>query len=160
MQVPDYASEATMTDPVSSAVQLPDLALGAAEAAYRAAVDQARDGEWARRLFDRDVSLWSTDAEIGRAISERLGWLDAPADASDDIPALEGFGDGIVDAGFITAVVAGMGGSSLAPDVLHRTFGASEGYLDLRVLDSTDPAAVAAVLDDLDPLQTLMIVAS
>ena len=145
MQVPDYASEATMTDPVSPAVQSPDLALGAAEGAYRAAVDQARDSEWARRLFDRDVSLWSTDAEVGRTIAERLGWLDAPADASDDIPALEGFGDGIVDAGFTTAVVAGMGGSSLAPDVLYRTFGASEGYLDLRVLDSTDPAAVAAV---------------
>ena len=160
MQVPDYASEATMTDPVSPAVQSPDLALGAAEAAYLAAVDQARDGEWARRLFDRDVSLWSTDAEVGRTIAERLGWLDAPADASDDIPALEGFGDGIVDAGFTTAVVAGMGGSSLAPDVLYRTFGASEGYLDLRVLDSTDPTAVAAVLDDLDPLRTLVIVAS
>jgi len=160
MQVPDYASEATMTDPVSPAVQSPDLALGAAEGAYRAAVDQARDGEWPRRLFDRDVSLWSTDAEVGRTIAERLGWLDAPADASDDIPALEGFGDGIVDAGFTTAVVAGMGGSSLAPDVLYRTFGASEGYLDLRVLDSTDPTAVAAVLDDLDPLRTLVIVAS
>ena len=160
MQVPDYASEAKMTDPVSPAVQSPDLALGAAEAAYRAAVDQARDGEWARRLFDRDVSLWSTDAEVGRTISERLGWLDAPVDAADDIPALEGFGDGIVDAGFTTAVVAGMGGSSLAPDVLHRTFHASEGYLDLRVLDSTDPEAVAAVLDDLDPLRTLVIVAS
>ena len=149
-----------MTDPVSSPVQSPDLALGAAEAAYRAAVDQARDGEWARRLFDRDVSLWSTDPEVGRAIAGRLGWLDAPIDASDDIPALEGFGDGIVDAGFTTAVVAGMGGSSLAPDVLYRTFGASEGYLDLRVLDSTDPAAVAAILDDLDPLRTLVIVAS
>jgi len=160
MQVPDYASEATMTDPVSSAVQLPDLALGAAEAAYEAAVDQARDGEWARRLFDRDVSVWSTDPEVGRAIAERLGWLDAPTDAADDIPALEGFGDGIVDAGFTTAVVAGMGGSSLAPDVLHRTFGTSEGYLDLRVLDSTDPAAVAATLDDLDPLRTLVIIAS
>jgi hypothetical protein len=54
----------------------------------------------------------------------------------------------------------GMGGSSLAPDVLHRTFGTSEGYLDLRILDSTDPAAVAAVVDDLDPLETLWIVAS
>ena len=160
MQVPDYASEATMTDPVSSAVQSPDLALGAAEAAYQAAVDQARSGEWARRLFEKDTSLWSTDPEVRKAISERLGWLDAPVDASDDIPALEGFGDGIVDAGFTTAVVAGMGGSSLAPDVLYRTFGASEGYLDLRVLDSTDPAAVAAVLDDLDPLRTLMIIAS
>jgi glucose-6-phosphate isomerase len=160
MQVPDYASEATMTDPVSSAVQSPDLALGAAEAAYRAAVAQARDGEWARRLFEKDASLWSTDPEVQKTISQRLGWLDAPGDAVDDIPALEGFGDGIVDAGFTTAVVAGMGGSSLAPDVLHRTFGTSEGYLDLRVLDSTDPEAVAAVLDDLDPLQTLMIIAT
>ena len=54
----------------------------------------------------------------------------------------------------------GMGGSSLAPDVLHRTFGSTEGYLDLRILDSTDPAAVAAVVDELDPLETLWIVAS
>ena len=54
----------------------------------------------------------------------------------------------------------GMGGSSLAPDVFHRTFGTTEGYLDLRILDSTDPAAVGAVVDDLDPLETLWIVAS
>ena len=54
----------------------------------------------------------------------------------------------------------GMGGSSLAPDVLHRTFGSAEGYLALRILDSTDPAAVGAIVDDLDPLETLWIVAS
>ena len=53
-----------------------------------------------------------------------------------------------------------MGGSSLAPDVLQRTFGSLEGYLDLRILDSTDPAYVSATLDDLDPLRTLVIVAS
>jgi glucose-6-phosphate isomerase len=53
-----------------------------------------------------------------------------------------------------------MGGSSLAPDVFHRTFGSGEGWLDLRILDSTDPAAVAATVDDLDPLTTLWIVAS
>ena len=53
-----------------------------------------------------------------------------------------------------------MGGSSLAPDVLHRTFGSLEGYLSLRILDSTDPAYVSATLDDLDPLRTLVIVAS
>jgi glucose-6-phosphate isomerase len=71
-----------------------------------------------------------------------------------------GFGDGAVAAGFDFAVVMGMGGSSLAPDVLHRTFGTTEGFLQLRILDSTDPAAVAAVMDDLDPLETLWIVAS
>jgi transaldolase/glucose-6-phosphate isomerase len=53
-----------------------------------------------------------------------------------------------------------MGGSSLAPEVLHRTFGTADGYLDLRILDSTDPEAVAATVDDLDPLATLWIVAS
>jgi glucose-6-phosphate isomerase len=160
MQAPDYASEATMTDPVSSAVQPPFLELGDAAAAYRATVEQARDGEWATRLFDRDVTLWSDDADVGAAIAERLGWLEAPIDFLDNIPALEAFGDAIVDAGVTTAVVAGMGGSSLAPDVLYRTFGTTEGYLELRILDSTDPAAVAAVLDDLDPLRTLVIVAS
>ena len=126
-----------MTDPVSSAVQVPNLALGAAAAAYRSTADQARDEEWAVRLFDRDVSLWTSDAAVGRSIAERLGWLDAPVDFADNVAALEGFGDAIDDAGFTTAIVAGMGGSSLAPDVLHRTFGTSEGYLDLRILDST-----------------------
>jgi glucose-6-phosphate isomerase len=149
-----------MTDPVSSAVQVPTLALGDAATAFRTTIDQARDEEWATRLFDRDASLWTTDETVGAAIAQRLGWLDAPIDFADNIPALEAFGDAIVDAGFTTAVVAGMGGSSLAPDVLHRTFGSADGYLELRILDSTDPDAVAAVFDDLDPLRTLVIVAS
>ncbi len=149
-----------MTEPVSSAVQVPALALGDGETAYRSVVDEARDGEWANRLFDRDVTLWTDDPAVGEGIAERLGWLDAPIDFADNVPSLEAFGDAIVDAGFTTAIVAGMGGSSLAPDVLYRTFGSSEGYLDLRILDSTGPKAVTATLDDLDPLKTLMIVAS
>ncbi len=149
-----------MTDPASPAIRLPDLQLGDASTAYAEAVEAARDGRWPERLFDRDVTLWSDDPAVGAAIADRLGWLDAPAHFTRHIPALEGFGDGIRDAGFTTAVVAGMGGSSLAPDVLHRTFGTLEGYLALRILDSTDPAAVGAVLDDLDPLRTLVIVAS
>jgi glucose-6-phosphate isomerase len=149
-----------MTDPTSTSVRAPSFALGESAEAFAAAVERARDEEWATRLFDRDVTLWSDDPDVQAAIGERLGWLDAPVDFADNVPALEGFGDGIVAAGFTTAVVAGMGGSSLAPDVLHRTFGTQAGYLDLRVLDSTDPAAVGAVLDDLDPLRTLFIVAS
>jgi transaldolase/glucose-6-phosphate isomerase len=138
----------------------PELALGEHEAAYRAAVELAREEGWAERLFDHDTSLWSTDPRVQATIAERLGWLDAPAHFTAQIPALEGFGEGIRDAGFTTAIVAGMGGSSLAPDVLVRTFGSTEGWLGLRVLDSTDPAAVAAIVDDLDPLATLVIIAS
>ena len=121
---------------------------------------KARDEGWAERLFAKDTSLWSSDARVQQAISERLGWLDAPAHFTDRIAALEGFGEGTRDAGFTTAIVAGMGGSSLGPDVLAKTFGADEDWLSLRVLDSTDPAAVAAAVDDLDPLATLFIVAS
>ncbi|HEX5451512.1 MAG TPA: hypothetical protein VFW86_03905 [Candidatus Limnocylindrales bacterium] len=121
---------------------------------------RARGDAWAQRLMDRDTSLWSTDPSARAEISDRLGWLDAPDHFAREAPELEAFGDGIRSAGFTTAVVMGMGGSSLAPDVLHRVFGTAEGYLDLRVLDSTDPAAVAATVDDLDPLQTLWIVAS
>ena len=149
-----------MTDRAATAAPLPRFALGEAAGAYDAAVEQARNEEWAIRLFDRDSTLWSTDARVQNAISERLGWLDAPGHFADRTAALEGFGDGIVESGFTTAVVGGMGGSSLAPDVLYRTFGATEGYLALRILDSTDPEYVAATLDDLDPLQTLFIVAS
>jgi len=121
---------------------------------------RATSERWAGRLFERDTSLWTDDPTVAEAIADRLGWLDAPAHFAAQAAALEGFGDGAREAGFDTAVVMGMGGSSLAPDILHRTFGSVEGYLGLRVLDSTDPAAVAATVDDLDPLETLWIVAS
>ena len=120
----------------------------------------ATSDRWAARLFERDTSLWTNDERVAEAIADRLGWLDAPAHFAIQAAALEGFGDGAREAGFDTAVVMGMGGSSLAPDILHRTFGSVEGYLALRILDSTDPAAVAATVDDLDPLETLWIVAS
>ncbi|HEX7949655.1 MAG TPA: hypothetical protein VF494_04845 [Candidatus Limnocylindrales bacterium] len=149
-----------MPDPASTTTSVARLALGEGIAAFEAAAQRARSEEWANRLFDRDVTLWSTDPRVGAAIADRLGWLDAPAHFANQIAALEGFGDAVVDQGYTTAIVAGMGGSSLAPDVLHRTFGSQEGYLALRILDSTDPANVAAVFDDLDPLQTLVLIAS
>jgi len=149
-----------MPDPVSTTLSAPRLALGEATAEYEAAVERARTEEWVNRLFARDVSLWTSDPRVGEGIADRLGWLDAPEHFTEQIAGLEGFGDAVVDEGFETAVVAGMGGSSLAPDVLYRTFGSQEGYLALRILDSTDPAYVSATLDDLDPIRTLMIIAS
>ena len=149
-----------MPDPVPVSTTLPRLTLGDAEGAWSEAVERARSERWAERLFDRDPGIWSSDGRVREAIADRLGWLDAPDHFRDQVAALEGFGQGIRDAGFRTAIVAGMGGSSLAPEVLARTFGPAEGWLELRVLDSTDPAAVAAAVDDLDPLATLFIVAS
>ncbi|MEO8229006.1 MAG: hypothetical protein ABI628_04490 [Chloroflexota bacterium] len=123
-------------------------------------VERARTERWAERLFERDTSLWSDDPEVQAAIAERLGWLDAPVHFSDQIGPLEVFGEAIRDAGFTTAIVAGMGGSSLAPEVLKKTFGDGGEWLELQILDSTDPVAVAATVDDRYPLETLFIVAS
>ena len=149
-----------MTDPLTTEIDAPRLALGETEPAYQAAVERARSEDWVNRLFARDTTLWSTDPRVQATIADRLGWIDAPTEFTERIPALEGFGDSIVDAGYTTAIVAGMGGSSLAPDLFRQTFGSTEGYLALRVLDSTDPEAVAAIVDDTDPFKTLTIVAS
>ena len=112
------------------------------------------------RLFDHDTTLWSSDERVQAAIAERLGWLEAPVHFADNTAGLEGFGDAVVAEGFTDVVVAGMGGSTLAPDVLNRTFGSQDGYPELRILDSTDPAFVSATLDDLDALRTMTVIAT
>ncbi|HEY7590021.1 MAG TPA: hypothetical protein VH723_03460 [Candidatus Limnocylindrales bacterium] len=149
-----------MPDRASPAVDLPSLSLGDMASAYDAALAQAGNERWVERLFDRDPSLWSDDERVQRAISDRLGWLDAPHHFADHTADIEGFARGAIAAGFRTAVVMGMGGSSLAPEVLARTFGVQSGGIDVQILDSTDPDAVTSIVDGLDPLSTLWIVAS
>ena len=150
-----------MTDPVSPAVQSPDLALGAAEAAYRAGVDQARYGEWARRLFDRDVTLWSTDAEVGRTIAERLGWLDAPSrfigpDRRRSKASATGSSRRVSRPPSSPGWAAAASPPTCCIGRSVRARAISTCASSIRPI----PAAVAAVLDDLDPLRTLVIVAS
>jgi len=151
-----------MSDPVPDAsTSIPGVRLSPEQfELWAAAAEHARTEEWARHLYEGDPSLWSTDPDVQAGIADRLGWLAAPEHFREQIPALEGFGDALRGDGFKAAIVAGMGGSSLAPEVLLRTFGVATDWLELRVLDSTDPVAVGAVVDDLDPLSTLFIVAS
>ena len=129
-------------------------------AAINATLERARSEEWATRLADKDVTLWSDDLAVQTKIANRLGWLDAPTHFTSHAPALEAFGEKIRSAGFTTAIVAGMGGSSLAPEVLATAFAEIQGWLKIRICDSTDPEAVAAALAGLDPAKTLVIVAS
>ena len=141
-----------------------DLDLTLRDAALEAALDAVRqravDESWADRAIGRrDPSVWSGEDKVQRAIATRLGWLEAPFHFADETTELAAFAMGIGDDGFTTAVLGGMGGSSLAPALLVHTFGTKDG-IPVRVLDSTDPAAVAATLDDLDPIQTLFIVST
>jgi glucose-6-phosphate isomerase len=151
-----------MTERIETSGPSMELEFGSDEArgAYEAAAGRAVEERWVERLANRDSSLWSSDPDVQTTISDRLGWLDAPGHFTEQIAALETFGEEARDNGFTAAVVAGMGGSSLAPRVLRATFGTNPDWLDVRILDSTDPAAVSDTVGDLDPLTTLFIVAT
>jgi transaldolase/glucose-6-phosphate isomerase len=130
------------------------------EAAVTAEIARAIREHWAERLWQRDASLWTSDPAVASLIGQRLGWLDVPAHFTDDIEELTAFAAGIRAEDFAGAVVCGMGGSSLAPDVLARTMSPGVGGLPVHVLDSTDPAAVRAAQAAFDPARTLYLIAS
>ena len=115
---------------------------------------------FARRLWAKDASLWKSGVDEQRAIKNRLGWLTATESMSEHCDRLRAFAGEVKEAGFQRAVLLGMGGSSLAPEVLQRTFGPAAGHPDLVVLDTTDPAAILAVERALDLARTLFIVSS
>jgi glucose-6-phosphate isomerase len=106
--------------------------------------------ELVERLWARDATLWT-----GRDENRWLGWLDEPLRMRERQAELEDFAAGAVGQ-FDSAVLLGMGGSSLAPEVLRRTFESEH----LQVLDSTHPAAVRRAADSLDPGRTLFLVSS
>jgi glucose-6-phosphate isomerase len=140
-----------------------DLSLNDAklESALAAARAIALQKEWADRAIGRrDPSVWSDDDVVQRAVATRLGWLEAPFHFADETVELKAFAAGLREQGFTTAVLGGMGGSSLAPALLAHVFGTADAVVPLRVLDSTDPVAVTATLDDLDPTATLFIVST
>jgi transaldolase/glucose-6-phosphate isomerase len=132
--------------------------------ALQALVEQALRGfderDFGRRLWERDTTLWKSTPAHQAIIAEALGWLSVPADIREQVAELVGFVDEVRAEGYTDAVLLGMGGSSLAPEVLRRTFGVAEGYLDLHVLDSTDPQAVLDLERSLDFERTLFVVAS
>lgn len=109
------------------------------------------------RIFARDYTVWKESPE---EISNRLGWLDAPFETQSQLPALRAFVDRLRQEGFHQALLLGMGGSSLAPQVLRQTFGVTRGYLDLFVLDSTHPQAVREAAAKVTQGKTLFIVST
>jgi glucose-6-phosphate isomerase len=126
----------------------------------RAALQRAISEHWASRIWGRDTSLWTADAQVAETIANRLGWLDAPGSFAEQLEELDGFAQGIRDSGFSDAIVCGMGGSSLAPTVLAHAYPRSAHGLRLRVLDSTDPDAVRAVEPRAADRDTLHLIAT
>ena len=111
-----------------------------------------------RGLFAKDTATWSTDPAIQQKIANRLGWLSSPALMAESVARVKAFAEGVRRDGFTDVVLLGMGGSSLAPEVLRAVVGAAPGWPRLHMLDSTDPAAVLAVTTP--PKTTLFLLAS
>ncbi len=109
------------------------------------------------RIWARDHTVWKPEpTEIGN----RLGWLDIAERMKPRIQEIQDFVMEVQKAGYTHALVLGMGGSSLAPEVFRKVFGVKPGYLDLSVLDSTDPGAVLKFARELDANKTLYIVST
>ncbi len=142
-------------------------------AAFRAQLGPLQDPVQARvakleadqaleRMFAHEKDLWSSDPAQQSEIGNRLGWLDSPEKSRALLPDLAALVQNVKEAGYTHALLLGMGGSSLAPEVLARIFDkpADAWGLDLAILDGTDPAQVQAARDRSPIERTLYIVSS
>jgi transaldolase / glucose-6-phosphate isomerase len=121
-------------------------------------VNKAVGENVAQRVWRRDPSLWGGPGIP--EIEDRLGWLTVSETMLEQAPELYEFADGLRSEGFTDAVLLGMGGSSLGPEVLRRSFGDVPGGLRLQVLDSTHPDVVLGVQGSIDVSKTIFIVSS
>src|SRR6266446_8520956 len=116
--------------------------------------------EWAAsgkvsRLWARDAWLWTGGDE-----GKWLGWLSIVAEQEKNANRFTKFAEEVADAGFSYALLLGMGGSSLCAEVFRKTFGKMEGFPELHVLDSTDPAQIKSIENRIDLTKTLFFVSS
>jgi glucose-6-phosphate isomerase len=130
---------------------------GGIEDGFNALHKRAVDENVLQRIWDYDETLWSDSPD---EIINRLGWLHAPLNYQRKLDEITGLWDRVRPDKYTDVVVIGMGGSSLAPEVLMRTFGASKGYLSLHVLDTTDPDAIRTLEGKLNPKKTLFVIST
>ena len=125
----------------------------ALEEAVKKRLETARAAGWQRRLYAGDASLWT-----GKDEGQWLGWVAAAKGEQVDLGELAKLRDAAKR--FPNAVLLGMGGSSLGPEVLAAILGDGTNGPKLHVLDSTDPGQIAAVTHAIDPKNTIFIVSS
>jgi len=133
------------------------VSLGSYQNAVDAALADMKEQQIISRIWAHDHTVWKPEPT---EITNRLGWLHIAEVMSDNLHRLQTLVDAVRADGYSHALLLGMGGSSLAPEVFRKTFGVRDGYLDLAVLDSTDPNAVLAQADRLDLTQALFIVST
>jgi glucose-6-phosphate isomerase len=124
---------------------------------YDSTLQELTDNRIIDRIWASDYTVWASKPD---EIDNRLGWLRLPETMQSGIARIEAFVESVRREGFSHAVLLGMGGSSLAPDMLSRIFGPKHGFLDLQVLDSTHPESILRVASEAQAHKTLFIVAT
>ncbi len=126
----------------------------------REVLDAMEQAHITRRIWDKDPSVWRNESFHQQTISARLGWLDivnAPEEFYQPVFDLQAH---VKQRGYSHALLLGMGGSSLAAEVMRQTFGVMKGYPDLQVLDTTDPQAIRLATETIDRANTLFLVST
>ena len=149
----DAGSEAKRVLPLT-------LRLGLHAAAVTTALKDAEHAKVTERIWNHDAALWKDDEAHQKIIRNSLGWLTVAGEMLEVVDDLRVFAEEIAAAGFQQAMVCGMGGSSLCPEVLRQTFGKQQNFPELLVLDSTDPDTVDAFNQKIDLESCLFIIAS
>ncbi len=132
--------------------------LGQLETPVRRRLDELEKAEVVRRIWDRDPTVWKPDPKTPEIV-DRLGWLDVASRVGPGLAEVERLA-AEAHARVERVVLCGMGGSSLAPEVLWRAFGPRPGWPSLTMLDTTHPLGVAAVDRSSDPARTLYLISS
>ena len=114
------------------------------------------------RIWRKDPSVWIKNASRDESIpdlTDRLGWLELPETMQSSVKEFKVFAESIRDE-IKDIILLGMGGSSLAPEVMMDVFGGGEGSTSLTVLDTTNPETILSLMPMIEPDKTLFIVSS
>ncbi|MGV3618208.1 MAG: glucose-6-phosphate isomerase [Fimbriimonas sp.] len=145
---------------VNSAIDPQSLVLNDYQASVDARIQALEAHDFAARFWRKDPTLWGGDAERQKSVGAFVGWIDAATYFESKVEEIEAFVAEVRAAGFERVILAGMGGSSLAPYVFSLTSPKVEGGLPVEVLDSTDPGTVLRIERGGDLAKTLVIVSS
>lgn len=136
-----------------------EFSFGALDERVNKALEQAQRENIARRIREKDASVWTSDAPVAKMIKNSLGWLTIAEQMLGVVGELREFAEDVRHR-FHHVMVCGMGGSSLCPEVLARTFGQQNGFPELLVLDSTDPDVIASLVARIEVEKCMFLIAS
>ncbi len=134
--------------------------LGALQGAVDGSLEMFDKNSIPQRIWNCEPEIWTEDETGQKEISQRLGWLRVVETMSGETAKLRQFTEELKVAGFKTAILIGMGGSSLAPEVFVKTFGVTDGFIELKVADTTVPRSILEIERSVDLSRTLFIISS